>query len=64
MNDRCEINAAAFLFTLGRRTHAISTHPDPLRVAWRFIEENGKAGEGRALREVIRTLELAGNALT
>ena len=55
-----EVNGAAFLLALRRRTHAISTHPDPLAGAWRFIEETADTGEGRALRKGIRTLATTG----
>ena len=51
-----EVNGAAFLLALRCRTHVTSTHRDPLAGAWRFLEENGETGEGRALRKVIRML--------
>ena len=54
------MKAAAFLIALRRRTHAISTYPDPLGGAWRFLEENGETGEGRILRRIIETLATGG----
>ena len=50
------MNTAAFLIAVRRQTHTTSPHPDPLAVAWRFLDEHGQTAEGQALRRVIKAL--------
>lgn len=50
------MDAAPFITTLRRRARFISSHPDPLFGAYRFLREYGDTGEGQILRRVIATL--------
>jgi len=50
------MDAITFITALKGRAHAISSHPDPLVGAFRFLEENKDTGEGRILRRIIDTL--------
>lgn len=58
------MDAATFITALKRRAHAISSHPDPLVGAFRFLEENQDTGEGRMLRRIIDTLATGGGEYT
>lgn len=53
---KIEMDAAIFIGILKRRAQTISSHPDPLVGAFRFLKEYGETGEGRILRCVIDTL--------
>lgn len=50
------MDAAPFITLLKRRARFISSHPDPLVGAFRFLKEHGNTGEGQILRRVIDTL--------
>lgn len=50
------MNAAAFLLSLGRRTHTPSPTPDPLKEAREFLVAYGDTAEGQALRKVIKAI--------
>lgn len=50
------MNAAAFLLSLGRRTHNQSPALDPLKDARDFLAANGDTAEGQALRKVLRAI--------
>ena len=50
------MNAAAFLLAIARQTRLVSTAPDPLAAARRFMAHHGDTAEGQALRKVMDML--------
>lgn len=52
-----QMNAAAFLLALRRRSRTVHPCADPLKAARRLLAVHGNTAEGEAFRRVLETIE-------